>query len=487
MNPLTGLAEAAPDWPRLGDYLAAPEDGADAMITSDDRWDYARLREAVAACAAGLAARGVGPGERVATLAAPGPDFWVSFLAAVRIGAVWLGLSPRSTPAELAELVADAAPRLILIGEGGDPAMLPGGTTMLPVADLPAEGDAPDRSDPDAPALIVFTSGSSGRRKGALISQRALIAGARTRIAAWSHGPFRTLMNLPINHIGGVGDLAVTTLVSGGCLSFMPKFDAAATLARIARDRLSFWYQVPTMFELVLAADDPAQHDLTSLRAVVWSGAPASEALVARLDALFPGRLGTDYSQTESVGAITFAPLGTPAEALIGSPGWPDPARGVRLSEEGEVLLDGTGCLSGYLDNPDASAAALAGGALHTGDVGEWLPDGRLRLLGRLTDMFKSGGYNVYPREIEVLLEAEPGIARAAVIGLPDPLWGEVGHAWIEAKASFDTVALKDRLAERLAHYKLPKHFHIAPALPLLPIGKVDKRALKARTLADAG
>src|SRR5690606_754392 len=107
---------------------------------------------------------------------------------------------------------------------------------------------------------------------------------------------------------------------------------AATTLATIARERVSFWYQVPTMFELVLAADDPARHDLSSLRAVVWSGGPASAGLVHRLDALFPGRLGTDYSQTESVGAVTLAPLGTPAASLVEGAGWPDPAREVRLS-----------------------------------------------------------------------------------------------------------------------------------------------------------
>ncbi|WP_449326746.1 class I adenylate-forming enzyme family protein [Sphingopyxis sp. 550A] len=480
MNPLGMLAPAAPGLRRLGDYLDLPPDEADAMLTGRARWDYRQLRGAVESCAAGLLDLGVAAGDRVAILSAPAPEFWISFLATARIGAVWLGLSPRSTADELSTLLADSSPSVVLLGESADPDVLPHGIRTVPFRAIEGQGPVPDVSEPDKPALVVFTSGSSGRRKPALISQSALVEGARRRISAWNHGPFRTLVNLPINHIGGVGDLAVTTLVSGGCLSFMSRFKADGTLARIARDRLTFWYQVPTMFELVLAADDPAAHDLSSLEAVCWSGAPASEALVARLDGLFPGRLGTDYSQTESVGAITLAPLGTPAELLAGSPGWPVPGRNVALSDAGEVLVGREACFLGYLGRSDSDDDTLRDGWLHTGDVGEWLPDGRLKLVGRLSDMFKSGGYNVYPREIEQVLEEHPGVARAAVAGLPDPLWGEVGHAWIEPQLGqlLDIDALSEQLAKRLAHYKLPKHFHIMEALPLLPVGKVDKRAL---------
>jgi acyl-CoA synthetase (AMP-forming)/AMP-acid ligase II len=291
-----------------------------------------------------------------------------------------------------------------------------------------------------------------------------------------------------VNHIGAVGDLSVTTLVTGGALVFMPRFDAAATLGTIARERVTFWYQVPTMFELVLAADDPAHHDLTSLRAVVWSGGAASAGLVQRLDALFPGRLGTDYSQTESVGAVTMAPLGTPAAALIDGAGWPDPTREVRLSADGEVLVRDDVLFSGYLANAAATAEALRDGWLHTGDIGEWRDDGTLRLIGRTSEMFKSGGYNVYPREIEVVLEAQPGVARAVVVRRRDALWGEVGHAVVEAEAAatLDAESLLAAVRERLSPYKVPKGLSIVRALPCLPIGKVDRRAV-ARMLEARG
>jgi acyl-CoA synthetase (AMP-forming)/AMP-acid ligase II len=480
MNPLLSLPEAAPALERLGDYLAAPDDNVEALITAEDCWSYARLRETVARVSGGMLRAGVQPGSCVAAFTNPGPDFWVSFLATVRLGAVWLGLSPRSTREELATIIEDARPSLIVVEHGLGLDAFPPGVSLARLADLAGSPLAQDLSDPSQPALIVFTSGSTGRRKGALISQRALIEGARRRVAAWDHGPFRTLVNVPINHIGGVGDLAVTTLVSGGCLSFMPRFDASGTLARIARDRLTFWYQVPAMFELVLASDSPTAHDLSSVKAVCWSGAPASASLVDRLYAFFPRKLGTDYSQTESVGAITIAPLGTTAEDLIGSPGWPDPLRQLKLSADGEVLVRAENCFSAYLGHDEATHKTLRDGWLHTGDLGEWLDNGRLALVGRSSDMFKSGGYNIYPREVEMVLEQLPGAARVAVIGVPHPLWGEVGHAWIEqASEPFDVEAARAALARKLAPYKHPKLFTVVDKLPLLPIGKIDRNSLK--------
>ncbi|MBK7907592.1 MAG: AMP-binding protein [Gemmatimonadetes bacterium] len=485
-NPLVGLADVAPRHRRLSDHVSHAPPDREAVVDANARLTYAALDAAVQRAAAGLRERGVRAGDRVAMLTAPGSAYWVAFLATVRIGATWLGLNPRSTASELAESLDDAHPACVIVAPGTATEAIddPWRACAVDHEDLLAGPPAgvPDVSDPDAPALIVYTSGSSGKRKGACLSQRALLAAGRRRVAAWAHGPFRTLLNVPVNHIGGVGDLSVTTLVSGGTLICVPRFDAADTLALIARERVSFWYQVPTMFDLVLANDDPARHDLTSLRAVVWSGGPASAALVARLDALFPGRLGTDYSQTESVGAVTMAPLGAPAASLVDGAGWPDPTREVRLSSEGEVLVRDDMLFSGYLDAPDATARALRDGWLHTGDIGEWRADGTLRLIGRTSEMFKSGGYNVYPREIEIALDAMPGVARAVVIARPDPLWGEIGHAVVEPDtgAVLDAVTLLDALRARLSPYKVPKRLTFLASLPLLPIGKVDRRAVAA-------
>ena len=490
-NPLAELPEVTANFARLSDYVAAAPRTSEAAVDEGQRLTYAALDDAVRRCSAGLRARGVCAGDRVAMLTGPQVPYWVAFLATVRLGATWLGLNPRSTRPEIAETLDDASPSCIIVGPGADPASVARAWAPRLVAydvlrDAPALKDE-DCSEPGAPALIVYTSGSSGKRKGACISQRALIAAGRRRASAWAHGAFRTLVNLPVNHIGAVGDLSVTTLVTGGALVFMPRFDAAATLATIARERVSFWYQVPTMFELVLAADDPGRHDLSSLRAVVWSGGPASAGLVQCLDTLFPGRLGTDYSQTESVGAVTLAPLGTPATALIDGAGWADPARDVRLSADGEVLVRDDVLFSGYLANAEASAEAMRDGWLHTGDVGEWRADGTLRLIGRTSEMFKSGGYNVYPREIEAVLEAYPGVARAVVVGRRDPLWGEIGHAVVESEAgvAVDAEALLRALRERLSGYKIPKRVTIVHALPCLPIGKVDRRAVERMIEAE--
>ena len=486
MNPLVGLPDPAPLHARLSGYLAAAE--GDAAADGEQRTDYAALRHAVGATAAWLAGHGVGPGDRVAMWTAPSVAFWIAFLATVRLGAIWTGLNPRHTPRELARAIRASRPRLVL-AHGADAATLAAlretGADVErfdpPPRDAAPAAVPPDISDPDAPALMVFTSGSTGEPKGVLISQSALIAGARRRAAAWWHGPMRALVNVPVNHIGAVGDVCVTTLVTGGFIRFQAPFDAAAGVRLIESERLTLWYQIPTMFEFALETAEAATADLASLRAVIWSGAPASVPLVAALQSRFPGRIGTDYSGTETVGAVTIAPLGTPADRLAATCGWPDPSREVRLSPEGEVLVRGRTC-TGYFDRPDLSPTD-ADGWLHTGDLGRWRDDGALVLEGRTSEMFKSGGYNVHPREIEAAIEALPGVVRACVVGVPDARWGEVGHAFIVGDPAAD---LPGALRPVLANYKLPKHVTFVLDLPLLPIGKVDRRALKARAAISA-
>ncbi len=482
------------DAQRLFDLVARVDPAAEACSDPGRAISYADLAAEIDGVAADLIARGVKPGDRVGFLANPGIRFWAHFLGAVKAGAVWFGLNPKYKPAELARTISDAKPALVqydpdLVDADGFAAMR--NAYVCPIESLPAEPPLSrtpikDHSDADVPCLLVFTSGSSGRPKGALINQKALIRAAEIRCAAWAKGPFRTLANLPINHIGCVGDHGCTTVFSGGMLAFQPRYDAAGGLDLIAEKKLNFFFQVPAQLEMALVQQDKQPRDLSSLSLVAWSGGAASEALVTNLDRRFPGRIATDYSSTESVGAITLTKPGTPADQLIGMAGFSVPERPLTLSDAGEVLIPVQDVFSGYLGNPEATEAALAVGYLHTGDIGEWRSsDGALRLVGRMSDMFKSGGYNVYPREIEIALESLPGITRAAVIAIPDDTWGEVGCAYIEvsqdALVTPETV-IADR--EHLANYKVPKSVILLPTLPLLSIGKVDKKALAGFGLA---
>jgi acyl-CoA synthetase (AMP-forming)/AMP-acid ligase II len=474
---------------RFSDLIGSAKADAEAACDPAGRTTYGALAIKVDAVAAYLVGQGVKPGDRVGLMAHAGIGYWAHFLGTVKAGAIWFGLNPKYRDAELVRAIEDARPAFVhydpdcadaaQIAAMRDARFCP----VEPLAITQSQNDRfQDRSDPALPSLLVFTSGSSGRPKGALISQAALIRAAKIRNQYWATGPIRTLVNVPINHIGCVGDLCCSTLLGGGFLAFQPRYDAAGGLDIIEREQLNYLYQVPAQLDMALAAQAERPRDLSSLAFVAWSGGAASEALVNRLDALFPGKIATDYSSTESVGPITLSVPGVSAKTLVGMAGWPVPERRFALSDAGEVSIPADHVFSGYLDQPDATAAALKGQRFHTGDIGETRAgDGALRLVGRMSDMFKSGGYNVYPREIEIILEAQPAVRRAAVVARADDRWGEVGIACVEVVAgeTLNVDALMTTLKAALANYKVPKSIVILPSLPLLPIGKVDKKSLK--------
>lgn len=520
-NPLADLDQGVtPALDRISDYpyfFAANIPDELASICAAGELSYAAFVLEIDFCARALIAAGISPGDRVAMLSAPNTRFLVVFLATVRIGAIWLGLNPRHQLAEYDYVLGDARPALLFayrsIHDRDFSAELEAldqrhAIPLVMLDDAPAArgsrwsdflthaAECPSsvheararHVDGGDPALLVYTSGSTGRPKGALLSHRGLIKGARRRGACWWHGRFRTLMNLPINHIGGVGDIVCTTLVTGGLLAFMERFDAAGSLAFIERHALTFWYQIPTQMQLSLAAVDPGTYDLSSLKAVIWSGARAPRDLIDQLALICPQGLGTDYSMTEFVGAVTMTPLGASRDVLENSVGWPDPEREVRLADSGEIFVRDDAVMLGYLNRPAATAEAIdSDGWLRTGDVGQLREDGSLALIGRLREMFKSGGYNVYPREIEEVLESHPSVSMAAVIGIPDPLYGEVGQAFVALKPAMTAseAELRALCRSRLANYKLPKLIVIETSLPLLPVGKIDKSSLRARVTAS--
>jgi acyl-CoA synthetase (AMP-forming)/AMP-acid ligase II len=508
LNPLDAIQAHVPRLARISDYVehyAAAQPEADAAECARRSLTWGALRDEVDCVAKSLLAVGVGHGDRVAMLAPPCSDFLVTFLAVASIGGVWLGLNPRYQPRELSYVLNDAAPSLIFgRAPGGVEAQRQVLEATAPVVwlkddeagasawrafldrgsgiDDHALAQARAAVSPADAALLVYTSGSTGSPKGALLPHRGLVAAAARRADCWWHGRFRTLANLPINHIAGVGDLACTTLVTGGFQHFMEKFDGEACLEAITDRRLTFWYQIPTQLQMALAHYDASRHDLSCLQAVVWSGASAPADLIDKLNTLFPGRMATDYSLTESIGAVTMTPLGSSLEVLARSVGWPDPAREIRLSASGEILVRDGGVMLGYLNRPEATAEAVDDeGWLHTGDVARLLPDGTFAIVGRLREMYKSGGYNVYPREIEDVLESHPMVQLAAVVSAPHPLYGEVGHAYVTLRPGFeaDEAQLESWCQEHLANYKKPKRIEVRASLPLLPVGKVDKSLLR--------
>lgn len=513
--------------PRITDYLqwhAARTPDREAVICGELRLPYARLAVEVDVVSKALLASGIVKGDRICTLAPPGAEFWTLFLAAASIGAIWVGLNPRYTLDEYRYVIKDCEPSLLFtrtrIGErdytddiaslqaevpslrecivlGANP-LVPGSIELCAFHGRAAQiswaelEHARARVTPDDPALIVYTSGSTGRPKGALLPHRGLVRCSLVQLRMWPLDPVRIVNFLPINHIGCVGDISCYALVAGGTIVFLEKFDPEASLAAMSKERCTLWGGVPTSLLMTLEHPSFDRHDLSSIQLIAWSGAAAPLELAKRLHAVCP-YLANAYGLTESVGSVTFAGPTEDFDLLTQTIGKPAPgyevkvvdAQDVQTSETecGEIVIRGDFIMLGYWRRPLESSQAIdAQGWLHTGDVGVRRADGAIRLVGRLHDAFKSGGYNIYPREIEQVLERCSGVALAAVVGVSDSVYGEVGCAYVvpRADARVEAATLEVHCRASLANYKVPKRFVLIEQLPMLPIGKVDKQQLRA-------
>ncbi|MBM9465419.1 acyl--CoA ligase [Aeromicrobium sp. YIM 150415] len=507
--------------PRVVDYVlrhSREHPGRTALIGPDDeRVSYVELAELVRRHARALWATGVRPGDRVALMAAPRPEFVVSYLATTAIGAIWLGLNPRYSARELAYVLADAAPVLVLTTlpaterEALDEAAE--GLIARPIADigsaerlrafdeesLTGTGDeiaveaaeASKLVDTQDPAIIVYTSGSTGTPKGALIRHSGLVRLGVVEGETWKLREPVVLCNLPINHIGCVGDLVGVPLVTGATLVLRESFDAAEVIRDVEELRISALFQIPTQLQRISAHPDFRTRDLSSLELVGWGGSPLPRASLQAYRARGV-RLVSTYGLTEATSSVTYSDPDASDDDLLTTVGRPDPGMDVRLlgedggwtEGEGEVCVRNRTVMAGYLNRPEATDEAFtAGGWLRTGDVGRLREDGNLVLVGRTKDMYKSGGYNIYPREIEQVLEDLKDVELAAVVARPDPDFHEVGVAYVQVAegSALDDEALRSWCRERLANFKVPKEFVVLDELPLLPVGKVDKNALRAR------
>lgn len=502
---------------RITDYLdlyAEKTPAAPFLHHDGDVISYADALDWVDRFSRALLSVGVVRGDRVAAYGEARPEFYLSFLATARIGAVWLGLNPKYTEVELNYNVSDAVPKVVFglrddvrqgsvladfasavgchvvtrersdVGESLD-------QFLARAADTSAEvlAEAMGGVGPEDAAAVVYTSGTTGRPKGALLPHRGFVSCYTVQTERFvTFEPLRTLCDLPINHIGCLGDLCSSTMVAGGCIVFVDKFSPAAALNAIEKETITFWGAVPTMYQMAIAAPEWSTADLSSLRRVFWSGGAASPALVESLKVLGVP-LSTSYGMTETTGSVTFTTDEDTADVLANTVGKTDPAfrtrvlhgsgRDCAVDEEGELLVSGPCVMLGYLHRPDATAEALQDGWLRTGDLARVRDDGNLVLVGRLSDMFKSGGYNVYCREVELALEEYPGVDVAAVLPVRDELYGQVGHAYVQATFDIAPDDIAAHLRTSLAGYKVPKKIMVMRDLPKLPVGKVDKARLR--------
>ena len=530
------LPPAVPTLDRISDYpayWAARAPDAPAASSQGRTWSYAELAAEVDRVAAALWSSGVRAGDRVAVLSVPRVEAFVSFLAAARLGAIWVGINPRYTVREIAVLLDDSRPALIATitdFEGRwfsadiDAALARGASAEdakpLPRKVILGSGDAPgyqpwqaflagaDAVDPDElagaaaavtsdqPALIVYTSGTTGTPKGALLRHSGLVRLGVVEAREFRVPPApRYLGNGPLNHVGGIGDIAGVALVNGGYTAFRDRADAAGYLDDLRTERISVVFTVPVALIRLAGAIDRTL--LPDLEVIAWGGAPLPvEAVQALADGGFA--LATTYGSTEATVSVTYSDPDADVLTLATTVGRPDPELGVQLlaadgtpvtapGEAGEVTLRHPTVTAGYWRREQATAELFtAEGALRTGDIGVLGEDGNLRLIGRASEMFKSGGSTVYPREVELVVEEHPGVRAAAVVARPDPVWQEVGVCFVEPTPGGrpDPEAIREFARSGLANYKVPKQIVVLDALPTLPNEKVDRQGLRLRAAA---
>lgn len=480
------------------------------------RYTYEALGARVDRAAAALQhLLGVQKGDRIAVLAYNCPETLELVFAAGKIGAIVVPLNFRLAVPELAYILADAAPKVFVYGpEFSDAARellrevpvefpvpyAPGGFAAcyedLLESAAASEGPVKAEISLDDPHLILYTSGTTGRPKGAVLTHGTITWNAVNTQVGWDlrHDDV-TITHTPFFHTGGLNVLTTPLMHRGGTVVLMRAFDAAESLRIIERERCTVVFAVPTMFQMML--DTPAFDtvDLSSVRFFITGGAPCPVSLIEAYS-----KRGLTFKQgyglTEA-GPNCFTLDAKDAVRKAGSVGFPNMHVDVRVvtedgadagpDEVGELLIRGPHVIPGYWRNPDASAQALRGGWLHTGDLVRRDAEGYTYIVDRKKDMFISGGENVYPAELERILAGHPDIAEAAVIGVPHPKWGEVGRAIVVVRPGC-TVTERDVLAfldVRMARYKIPKSVVFVSELPRNPGGKVLKPVLRERYGAE--
>ena len=480
----------------------------DAVVCEGQRWSYAQTNTEVTRIAAGLAAKGVAVADRVLMFIGNRPEFVFVLLALQRLGAIAVPVGVREQrpglayianqcgakaivfDAELAERIPDAgeAPllqlRVLADGSGRDSLAALGGGTVT--ASAPAAVTETDI------ALILYTSGTTGPPKGAMLTHLNIVHSALHFQACMRLVPQdRSALAVPASHVTGLVAIIATMLQVGGAIVIMPAFKANDFVRLVEAERISHTLMVPAMYNLCLLAEGFGSHDLSSWRIGSYGGAPMPVATIDALTQRLPGlSLLNAYGATETTSPTTMMPAGLTREHAD-SVGVALPAADIRVMDDagrevapgdtGELWVGGPMVVPGYWANPEATAASFTAGYWHSGDLGSVDAQGFVRIFDRKKDMLNRGGFKIYSVEVENVLMAWPGMVEAAIVGKPCPVLGERVHAFVHAPGrKADDAALRRHCAERLADYKVPESFTwSAEPLPRNANGKLMKRLLR--------
>ena len=445
-------------------------------LTRDD------LRTHAEQIAGGLHGLGVKPGDRVGLFAANSVDWVLAYLGIQRAGACVVPMNPAYRSAEAEHIISNSDPSLVVADHERAPIVEQLGRRLAPLEKLPRGAPpAMPALTPDDPAVILYTSGTTGRPKGAVLDHGGMLAQARGAIEAWRWTELDILVHaLPLFHLHGLGMGLNGTLLSGGSATLVA-FSPEAVVAELTRDdaqRGTMFFGVPAMYQRLCDWLDEHPTDLSHVRLFVSGSAPLPPALFERCHRLLGQPPVERYGITEG-GIVVTNPYDGPRQA--GRVGVPFPGVEVKLGERDEVLLKGGQVFQGYWRNPQATEEAFTpDGFFKTADVGEIAADGTLAIRGRLKELIISGGFNVYPREVELVLETHPAVQEVAVAGVPSEAWGEEVTAYVVPSQS--TPLVEEELIayarERLATYKCPRRVVVLEKLPRNAMGKIERSKL---------
>lgn len=477
---------------------------------SGARTSYAELDDLVGARAGRLAALGVGHGDRVALLGENSPAYLEWLFAAARLGAITVPVNMRLAAAEVAYVLEDSgagvlvcSPAFAALGEAAC-GVLTAPPERVDLTERPPDGPARRESEPTGgrggePCVIMYTSGTTGRPKGAVLTHDNMLWNAINMLSA---GPGIastdvTIAAAPLFHIGALGISALPILYAGGTVVVVPAFDPAGFLDLMAAERVTTQFLVPAMWAALTRVPDLDERTFPALRFAISGGAPCPVTVIERFLAL-------GWTFTEGFGMTELSPCALFLDAgdvvtHAGSVGRPflhvdarlvdESGDDVGVGEVGELVLRGPSVFAGYWNRPEETAEAMRGGWFHSGDLGTRDERGFVTLVDRKKDMIITGGENVYPVEVEQVLHRHPGVADVAVVGVGDPRWGESVLAVVVPADPDSPPAADDVIAfarEHIAHFKAPRRVEVVEQLPRNATGKLLKRTLREQFAGSA-